>query len=189
MSQTIKCQTIGVQMLLTGTNFSVWRTNDTAANFPAHSCLGSYPIKPSIITHSHALLNPKHRKKKKNHRLKEEMMGRWVYVVLVISLILSLRNPKRFDTQTITDDELTHPSLSIFLQRSHFNISQGHELRLEYDYYRDKCPDAEKIVRSKMAQLYSQDKQVPANLLRLFFHDCFIMVYHFNLLVTILGFL
>lgn len=117
------------------------------------------------------------------------MMGRWVYVVLVISLILSLRNPKRFDTQTITDDELTHPSLSIFLQRSHFNISQGHELRLEYDYYRDKCPDAEKIVRSKMAQLYSQDKQVPANLLRLFFHDCFIMVYHFNLLVTILGFL
>lgn len=50
-------------MLLTGTNFSVWRTNDTAANFPAHSCLGSYPIKPSIITHSHALLNPKHRKK------------------------------------------------------------------------------------------------------------------------------
>ncbi|KDO63428.1 hypothetical protein CISIN_1g0355781mg, partial [Citrus sinensis] len=88
------------------------------------------------------------------------MMGRWVYVVLVISLILSLRNPKRFDTQTITDDELTHPS---------------HELRLEYDYYRDKCPDAEKTVRSKMAQLYSQDKQVPANLLRLFFHDCFIM--------------
>lgn len=68
MSQIIKCQTIGVQMLLTGANFSVWRTNDTAANFPAHSCLGSYPIKPSIITHSHALLNPKHRKKIKERK-------------------------------------------------------------------------------------------------------------------------
>ncbi|XP_015870149.3 putative Peroxidase 48 [Ziziphus jujuba] len=45
---------------------------------------------------------------------------------------------------------------------------------LVYDFYRNTCPDAERIVRSSMAQLYSQHKNVSANILRLFFHDCFI---------------
>lgn len=48
---------------------------------------------------------------------------------------------------------------------------------LVYDFYRNTCPDTERIVRSSMAHLYSQHKNVSANLLRLFFHDCFIQVY------------
>ncbi|KAL6284781.1 hypothetical protein ACE6H2_015710 [Prunus campanulata] len=48
---------------------------------------------------------------------------------------------------------------------------------IEYDFYRDTCPEAETIVRSTMAQIYSQHKNVSAQLLRLFFHDCFIQVY------------
>ncbi|KAK9937466.1 hypothetical protein M0R45_014253 [Rubus argutus] len=45
---------------------------------------------------------------------------------------------------------------------------------LEYDFYRDTCPQAEAVVRSRMARIYSQHKNVSAHLLRLFFHDCFI---------------
>ncbi|PQM34177.1 putative Peroxidase 48 [Prunus yedoensis var. nudiflora] len=45
---------------------------------------------------------------------------------------------------------------------------------IEYDFYRDTCPEAETIVSSTMAQIYSQHKNVSAQLLRLFFHDCFI---------------
>ncbi|XP_050370598.1 putative Peroxidase 48 [Argentina anserina] len=45
---------------------------------------------------------------------------------------------------------------------------------LEYDFYRDTCPRAEKIVRTKMAWIYGQHRNVSAQLLRLFFHDCFI---------------
>ncbi|KAM5586751.1 putative Peroxidase 48 [Rosa sericea] len=45
---------------------------------------------------------------------------------------------------------------------------------LEYDFYRNSCPQAETIVRSKMAWIYGQHRNVSAQLLRLFFHDCFI---------------
>ncbi|RXH75654.1 hypothetical protein DVH24_039353 [Malus domestica] len=45
---------------------------------------------------------------------------------------------------------------------------------LEYDFYRETCPEIETIVRSTMAQIYSHQKNVSAQLLRLIFHDCFI---------------
>ncbi|XP_019708080.1 putative Peroxidase 48 [Elaeis guineensis] len=45
---------------------------------------------------------------------------------------------------------------------------------LEYDFYREKCPQAEEIVRSTMTQLYSKNAGVAPALLRLLFHDCFI---------------
>ncbi|KAG1346970.1 Peroxidase [Cocos nucifera] len=45
---------------------------------------------------------------------------------------------------------------------------------LEYDFYREKCPQAEEIVRSTMTQLYSRNAGVAPALLRLLFHDCFI---------------
>ncbi|KAL6196790.1 hypothetical protein ACLB2K_032403 [Fragaria x ananassa] len=45
---------------------------------------------------------------------------------------------------------------------------------MEYDFYRSSCPQAETIVRTKMAWIYRQHRNVSAQLLRLFFHDCFI---------------
>ncbi|XVF77859.1 hypothetical protein PTKIN_Ptkin14bG0081100 [Pterospermum kingtungense] len=45
---------------------------------------------------------------------------------------------------------------------------------LDYDFYRNTCPQAEAIVRSKMADLVSHHSNAPAALLRLFFHDCFV---------------
>ncbi|KAM1011647.1 hypothetical protein ACFX2C_046964 [Malus domestica] len=56
---------------------------------------------------------------------------------------------------------------------------------LEYDFYRETCPETETIVRSTMAQIYSHQKNDSAQLLRLFFHDCFIQLFgkrtYFNL--------
>jgi hypothetical protein len=50
------------------------------------------------------------------------------------------------------------------------------ESSLEYDFYRQTCPQAEAIVRSSMARIYSEHQDVSPALLRLFFHDCFIEV-------------
>ncbi|KAL3735850.1 hypothetical protein ACJRO7_024904 [Eucalyptus globulus] len=45
---------------------------------------------------------------------------------------------------------------------------------LEYDYYRESCPQAEKIIRETVRQIYSVHSGVAPALLRLVFHDCFI---------------
>ena len=47
---------------------------------------------------------------------------------------------------------------------------------LEYDYYRDSCPEAEQVIRAVVRELNTtQPETVPA-LLLLVFHDCFIEV-------------
>ncbi|XP_028799600.1 putative Peroxidase 48 [Neltuma alba] len=45
---------------------------------------------------------------------------------------------------------------------------------LEYDFYRDSCPEAETIVGSVVTRIYYDHKDISPALLRLFFHDCFI---------------
>lgn len=47
---------------------------------------------------------------------------------------------------------------------------------LSYDFYGDSCPQAERIVRSAIADAFSADPTVAPALLRLVFHDCFIQV-------------
>ncbi|KAM1030744.1 hypothetical protein ACFX2I_034451 [Malus domestica] len=53
-------------------------------------------------------------------------------------------------------------------------MNDGGQSDLEYDFYRETCPAIETIVRSTMVQLYSHQKNISAQLLRLFFRDCFI---------------
>lgn len=97
---------------------------------------------------------------------------RWVILVLlIISVVFSLRNPK---------NEKEGKDFSVFLQRNDgTNAVSLDDRGLEYDFYGKKCPQAEAIVRSTMAQIYSQHKDVTAGLLRLFFHDCFIKVHSY----------
>ncbi|KAJ4958912.1 hypothetical protein NE237_026023 [Protea cynaroides] len=45
---------------------------------------------------------------------------------------------------------------------------------LEYDFYRDSCPQAEKIIRTTVRDLFNVRPNVAPQLLRLVFHDCFI---------------
>ncbi|XP_031402615.1 putative Peroxidase 48 [Punica granatum] len=45
---------------------------------------------------------------------------------------------------------------------------------LEYDYYRESCPRAERIVREMVQELYQVRPRGIPSLLRLAFHDCFV---------------
>ncbi|KAI9160972.1 hypothetical protein LWI28_013286 [Acer negundo] len=105
----------------------------------------------------------------------KSLFNRWVFLVLMISVLVSLRRTPEKSIESET--ELTHPIFSVFLQKDlaqEDEASSGSILYLEYDYYRETCPEAEKIVSSRMARIYKEDQDVSAGLLRLFFHDCFI---------------
>ncbi|GAV91658.1 LOW QUALITY PROTEIN: peroxidase domain-containing protein, partial [Cephalotus follicularis] len=92
-----------------------------------------------------------------------------VLVVLLISVVFSLRKPK---IPTEKPFNLSGSSVFLGFPFEQENINEASSL--EYDFYRDTCPDAETIVRSTMARIYSDHRDVPAAILRLFFHDCFI---------------
>jgi len=47
---------------------------------------------------------------------------------------------------------------------------------LAHDYYKEKCPIAENIVRHNVEVALLKDPRLAASLLRLHFHDCFVMV-------------
>ncbi|KAH7511517.1 hypothetical protein ACOSQ2_027974 [Xanthoceras sorbifolium] len=105
----------------------------------------------------------------------KSLFNKWVFLVLMISVLVSLRRTPEKSVEPET--ELTHPIFSVFLQRDEAqedDSSSVSNLYLEYDYYRETCPYAEKIVSSRMAQIYAEHRDVSAGLLRLFFHDCFI---------------
>lgn len=48
---------------------------------------------------------------------------------------------------------------------------------LDVNYYDETCPNAEKIIYETVHSASVSDPKVPARLLRMFFHDCFIRVY------------
>ncbi|XP_050221353.1 putative Peroxidase 48 [Mercurialis annua] len=93
----------------------------------------------------------------------------FVVAMLIIGpVLLSLRTPKI--------NQLEDINFSVFLQRDEilgsYSMADTHDL--EYDFYRQICPQAESIVKSRMASIYSYRNDISAALLRLFFHDCFI---------------
>ncbi|XP_030533262.2 peroxidase 57-like [Rhodamnia argentea] len=45
---------------------------------------------------------------------------------------------------------------------------------LQVHFYKDSCPQAELVVKGIMQQRFSSDPSLPAGLLRLHFHDCFV---------------
>ncbi|KAL6647247.1 hypothetical protein ACP70R_014684 [Stipagrostis hirtigluma subsp. patula] len=45
---------------------------------------------------------------------------------------------------------------------------------LRYDYYNETCPGVEQLVRDELLRRFTDDVTLPASLLRLHFHDCFV---------------
>lgn len=50
------------------------------------------------------------------------------------------------------------------------------EAALNAHYYDQTCPQAEKIILDSVRNASMHDPKVPARILRMFFHDCFIRV-------------
>ncbi|XP_019078425.1 putative Peroxidase 48 isoform X2 [Vitis vinifera] len=86
---------------------------------------------------------------------------RLAFLVVLISVLLSLRDPSKGEPQNHAIHGISPPKLD-------------HQPSLEYDFYRNSCPKAESIVRSSMAQIFAAHSDTPPALLRLLFHDCFI---------------
>ncbi|CAK9174990.1 unnamed protein product [Ilex paraguariensis] len=107
------------------------------------------------------------------------MLRSWVFVAaLSLSVIVSFTSRRGdsetenasggsiFSSSSITLD--SSGSQGVLLNQTHTNAF------LQYDFYRDKCPEAQNVVWSAMKEILSQQKNATAQLLRLLFHDCFI---------------
>lgn len=55
--------------------------------------------------------------------------------------------------------------------------SLGYDEPLVFDYYKETCPFVEDIVRRQVEIAVLKDPRMAASLLRLHFHDCFVMVF------------
>ncbi|KAF4351273.1 hypothetical protein F8388_019661 [Cannabis sativa] len=110
--------------------------------------------------------------------MKMNVHARLLLLIGIFSLLMTftITNPRRhpeqdnpsFLTSTLSSSSVSMASLQDSLS------DHGSTKDLQYDFYRDSCPDAQQIVRSKMVDAYSQQKDISAALLRLFFHDCFV---------------
>ncbi|KAK9670660.1 hypothetical protein RND81_13G216100 [Saponaria officinalis] len=59
---------------------------------------------------------------------------------------------------------------SLFMMCSAFTLGDS----LSLNYYDENCPDVDKIIENTIKEAFSEDKTVPAALLRMHFHDCFV---------------
>lgn len=57
-----------------------------------------------------------------------------------------------------------------------FSVISSGVNALSFNYYAKTCPDVESIVTNAVKAAVSRDKTIPATLLRMHFHDCFIRV-------------
>lgn len=57
------------------------------------------------------------------------------------------------------------------------SLIYSHGNALSSNYYENSCPQVEDIVTQVITEATKKDKTVPAALLRMHFHDCFIRVF------------
>ncbi|PIA42630.1 hypothetical protein AQUCO_02000225v1 [Aquilegia coerulea] len=99
-------------------------------------------------------------------------------LVLTVSLVVSLANQSGEQQKNGSGGSLDSSSFSwirpLLFSNNDMKMINFNENTLEYDFYRDSCPQAEQIVRSTIHRLYKKHSSVAPALLRLLFHDCFI---------------
>eukprot|EP00257_Ricinus_communis_P003658 XP_002516056.3 putative Peroxidase 48 [Ricinus communis] len=110
-------------------------------------------------------------------------MKKMTVLVFIICILISFRNQTKeimIHNEEIKEsfEEYYYTSSSWDLLPSFFlsNEQEAHPQTrsLEYDFYRNSCPQAEKIIQNVVRELYKVKFSVSPALLRLVFHDCFI---------------
>lgn len=85
--------------------------------------------------------------------------------------------PLVYSSSGISDQLPSQPVCSSAKNQTKLMIKSRDTSRpLQYDFYRELCPKAEKIVREVVDKLFQARPDVAPALLRLVFHDCFIHV-------------
>ncbi|KAI3933432.1 hypothetical protein MKW92_013918 [Papaver armeniacum] len=92
------------------------------------------------------------------------MLKKWFLMLFSVSVILSISSSSSTPSSSFWSNSL------IGDQSFSFSANQS----LEFDFYRNSCPDAERIIRSTLIQLFRNQSTVAPALVRLLFHDCFI---------------
>lgn len=77
------------------------------------------------------------------------------------------RTGGKVSEKSLFDDDFMFMSIAEDIDRSY---------SLHYDYYRESCPSAEKIIAKSIRDIYDVRPSVAPSLIRLLFHDCFIEV-------------
>ncbi|CAK8574761.1 unnamed protein product [Lathyrus sativus] len=107
------------------------------------------------------------------------MLPKLNLMILVLCLLLSFDQHKRTTTNnntttfnfinTIPLHSFSSGPVSLSVINNHYSQSL-----LQYDFYRNSCPGAERIVRSAIHWLHKTNPSLIPALIRLAFHDCFI---------------
>ena len=97
----------------------------------------------------------------------------WFFAALSISMLLSWTNPRGETLKSFYPSPLYYSNSSTQSASSSNDEISG----LKYDFYHENCPQAESIIRTSMAPIYSDHNNVSAALLCLFFHDCSLRYY------------
>ncbi|KAG6788942.1 hypothetical protein POTOM_005020 [Populus tomentosa] len=109
-------------------------------------------------------------------------------LVLILCILISVKNQnaeiKKSSSSSKTAVKWPYSSRdsfpSVFLspltsmEDDDEEVSWHSNRSLKYDFYRDSCPQAERIIRRVVHELYEVNSSVAPALLRLVFHDCFI---------------
>ncbi|XP_026453172.1 peroxidase 40-like isoform X2 [Papaver somniferum] len=92
------------------------------------------------------------------------MLKKWILMLFSVSVILSVSSSSSTPSSSFWSNSLIGDQT--------FTLSANQSL--EFDFYRNSCPDAERIIRSTTSQLFRNQSIVAPALVRLQFHNCFI---------------
>ncbi|XP_027344912.1 putative Peroxidase 48 [Abrus precatorius] len=95
-------------------------------------------------------------------------------LMVVLCLLLSKKNSNNhpITLNTVPLHSFSHGPISLSVKNK--NDDSSSRSLLQYDFYRNSCPHAERIVRAAIHHLYRTTPTLVPAIIRLAFHDCFV---------------